>query len=94
MKARKGDIDIYKLNAQKPGTLSLKAKGYKKITPEVHLAMKDTTGKNELEEIGDWKELPAELKIPDTRNEYYIKFIDNYNDNESLKPFKVRAELK
>ena len=90
----KGDIDIYKLNFQKTGTLSLKAKGYEQITPEVHLAMKDTTGKNELEEVGSWEELPAELKIPDTKNEYYIKFIDNYNDNESPKPFPVIVEYK
>ena len=90
----KGDIDIYKLNVQKPGTLSLKAKGYEKITPEVHLAIKDTTGKNKLENIGDWEELPAEIKIPDTKNEYYIKFIDNYNDNESPKSFPVIAEFK
>jgi len=90
----KGDIDIYKLNIQKSGTLSLKAKGYEEITPEVHLAMKDTTGKNKLQKIGNWEEIPAELNIPDTKNEYYIKFIDNYNDNESPKPFKVRVEFK
>ena len=90
----RGDIDIYQLNLQKTGTLHLKAKGYEQITPEVHLAMKDTTGKNKLVDIGSWEELPAELELPDTKNEYYIKFIDNYNDNESPQPFPVIVEYK
>jgi len=89
----KGDIDIYKLDIKKAGTLKLKAKGYEKITPEVHLAMKDTTGKNKLENIGSWKKLPAEIEIPDTKNEYYIKFIDNYNDAEHPKAFPVVIEF-
>ena len=89
----KGDIDIYKLNINKTGTLSIKAKGYEKITPEVHLAMKDTTGKDELKNIGSWKELPAKVEIPDTKNTYFLKFIDNYNDNESPKAFPVVVEF-
>ena len=90
----RGDMDIYKLNFQKTGTLQLKAKGYEKITPEVHLAMRDTTGENELADVGSWQELPAELELPDTKNEYYLKFIDNYNDNESPKPFPVIVQYK
>jgi len=89
----KGDIDIYKLDIKKAGTLNLKAKGYEKITPEVHLAIKDTTGKDELKNIDSWKELPAKVEIPDTKNTYFLKFIDNYNDNESPKAFPVIVEF-
>jgi hypothetical protein len=90
----KGDVDIYKLNVDKKGTLKLKAKGYETIEPEVHLAVKDTTGKNELKEIGGWQKLPAELEIQDTNKEYYVKIIDNYNDAEYPKAFTVVSEFK
>ncbi len=89
----KGDIDIYKLNVNKKGTLTVKAKGYETIVPEVHLAMKDTTGKNELKNIGKWQKLPAVLEIPDVKKEYYLKFIDNYNDAEYPEAFTVVTEF-
>ena len=90
----KGDVDVYKLVANKTGTLVLKAKDYEKIEPEVRLFMKDTSGVEEYKSIGSWKKLPAKLKIPDTENLYYVKFIDNYNDAESPKIFTVKAELQ
>jgi hypothetical protein len=90
----KGDVDIYKVKTTKTGVLSLKAKDYERIEPEARLFTRDTTGKDKLVEVGNWEKLPTELKIPDTKNEYYVKFIDNYNDAESPKVFTVKAELK
>ncbi len=90
----KGDVDVYKVAASRAGTLVLKAKDYEKIVPEVRLYMKDTTGKEKLKSVGSWEKLPAQLEIPDTQNEYFVKFIDNYNDAESPKIFTVKAELK
>lgn len=89
-----GDIDIYKVNVTKPGIFTLSAKDYESITPEVNLAMKDTTGKDELVKIGGWNKFPAEIEIPDTVNAYYLRFIDDYNDEESSKVFSVKVEFK
>lgn len=89
-----GDVDIYKVNVNSPCKLNITAKDYEEIVPQVKLSMKDTTGTNELIEIGDWQNIPAEIEIPDTINTYFIKFIDDYSDAEFNKTFSVKIEKK
>ncbi|MBN2051637.1 MAG: hypothetical protein JW760_14395, partial [Spirochaetales bacterium] len=60
---------------------------------EVALIIPDQDNPGKYMRVGDYKNMPASFTL-EAGQQYYLLFGDNWNDADSLSPFKVRMTLE
>ncbi len=85
------DMDYFKLENTRAGELKIAAKGFSGVVPEARLFIMDENNPEELEEVSNWKGLPAtfETKVDET---YFLLVHDDYDDQGSSTPFQLLIE--
>jgi hypothetical protein len=86
-----GDYDYFKIKLNEGDKIKFLAKDFESVVPEIILQIINPANPNELMNVSDWKELPAEFEVSTTQ-EYYILLHDNYDDTSSPKLFTIRIE--
>ncbi len=85
------DNDYFFFQSKKDGALKIRVSGAEGVVPEVALYYKLDNG--EWSDGSDWKKPPTSFEVKSNRT-YMLRLHDDYGDQRSPKPFKLKTELE
>jgi len=86
------DNDYFKFTLKENNKVRFVAKNFSsEIVPEVKIYIVNPENPNELKEVTDWKECPAEFEL-ELNKEYYLCLHDNYDDKSEPSTFEFKME--
>lgn len=89
-----GDHDYYAVELEEAGTITLQVQDVPRaLGLQVSLLTPKDDNPSEYLRIDGYKRLPAEYSL-DAGKQYYLQFLDNYNDASSTDTFRVKMDLE
>ena len=89
-----GDHDYYAVKLDEAGTISLQTQNVPRgLGLEVSLLTPKDSNPSKYDRIDGYRSLPTQYNLEGGR-QYYLQFLDNYNDRSSVDTFRVRMQLE